>query len=312
MQQLSDLLVELGKRRIFVTCLTALTSIPVMGCCMFGLFGVLLPGMDELARRGDGNTAGVVLVALGLLAFVVMMVVPVGVVLLVTRRRARSLDAVFTPLGLLGERYLVYGRHYRGQTGGRDVDVYVYRGPTLEVRLTARAATRAQFFHRDSIPVGIAGALNVAPLAAVPGLDAYAVYPLDDAWTRRWLSDASVVQAIQTLMTVGSEGAIFRSLELQPGEVVLHLHRSRRLFGFSIAPEAARAWLSALEVLARAAEAQPAPAVTAQPFHANLRRSRERVSKFQGYAIGCIVFVMPVVFLAIAGLVFALVMLQHP
>jgi hypothetical protein len=309
MRQLTDLTVEYTKRRLFVGCISTLVSVPVMCCCLFGLFNFVLPLMDNLARRGDGNTAALVLVGGGLVALVVLLVIPVILMLIIINQRARSLDAIFTPLGLRGGMYLVFGRHYQGQLAGREVDVYLYRGPTVELRLKTGVMTRTQFFHRDSIPVGVAGALNKHPLTALPGLDGYAVYALDEAWTRGWLANEQTALAVQTLMTVGAEWAIFRSLEFQPGEVVLRLYRSHRLLVSSIPLVAAREWLAALEMLAQSAEVQPAPGVTAAPFLEATRQSRERINKIQTYAIAFIVFVMPLCFIAIAVLVFLLVSL---
>ncbi len=309
MRQLTDLIAEYAKRRLFVGCLSVLISVPVMCCCLFGLFNFVLPFMDNLARRGDGNTAAIVLVGGGLVALVLLLVVPVGVMLVIINQRARSLDALFTPLGLRGSMYLIFGRHYQGQLAGREADIYIFRGPTVELRLKTGALTRAQFFQRDSIPVGVSGALNKHPLSPLPGLETYAVYALDEAWTRDWLADKQTVQAVQTLMTLGAEWAIFRSLELQPGEVVLHLYRSRQLFVSALPLADARAWLAALETLAQSAEAQPAPAA-AEPFRAASRQSRENINKFQTYAIAFIIFVMPLCFIAIGALVFVLASLK--
>lgn len=310
MRQLSDVTAEYAKRRLFVGCVSALVSVPVMCCCLFGLFNFVLPFMDNLARSGDGNTAAIVLVGGGLVALLVLLGIPVIIMLVIIVQRARGLDAIFTPLGLRGSMYLINGRHYQGQLAGREADVYIFRGPTVELRLKTGVMTRAQFFQRDSIPVGVAGALNKHPLMPIPGLNGYAVYALDEAWASAWLAAEQTAQAIQTLMTTGAEWAIFRSLELQPGEVVLHLYRSRRLFVSTIPLEAAQAWLAALQTLAQSAEAQPAPTVTAAPIQATTRQSRERINKIQTYAIAFIVFVMPLCFIAIGVLVFLLASLN--
>jgi len=310
MRQLTDVFMEYAKHRLFLGCISALVSVPVMCCCLFGLFSYVLPLMDNLARSGDGNTAALVLVGGGLGVLVLLLVIPVVIMLFLTNQRARGLDAIFTPLGLRGGMYLIFGRHYQGQIAGREADVYLFRGPTIELRLKTGVMTRTQFFHRDSIPVGVAGALNKHPLTALPGLDAYGVYALDEAWTRGWLANEHTAQAVQTLMTIGAQWAIFRSLELQPGEVVLHIYRSRQFLVSSIPLEAASIWLGALETLAQSAEVQPAPSVTASPFLASSRQSRERINKIQTYAIAFIVFVMPLCFIAIGALVFLLTSLK--
>lgn len=310
MRQLTDVSMEFAKRRLLLGCISTLVSIPVMCCCLFGLFNFVLPLMDSLARSGDGNTAVLVLVGGGLAALAVLLVIPVSIMLVIINQRARNLDAIFTPLGLRGGMYLIYGRHYQGQLAGREVDVYIYRGPTIELRMKTSILTRTQFFHRNSIPVGIAGALNRRPLESLSSLEGYAVYSLDEAWTHGWLVDERAAKSIQTLMTTGAEWAIFRSLELQPGEVVLRLYRSRKIFVSSIPLEAAREWFAALETLTQSAEAQPTPIVTAEPFQAASRQSRERINKIQTYAIALIVFVMPLCFIAIGAIVFLLASLN--
>jgi hypothetical protein len=310
MRQLTDVTTEYAKRRLLFGCLGALVSISTLCCCLFGLFYVLLPLMDSLARNGDGNTAAIVLVGGGLAALAVLLGIPLVVALGVIVWRARTLDAIFTPLGLSGKMYLIYGRHYQGQLAGREADAYLFRGPTVELRLQTRVRTRVQFFRRDSIPVGVAGALSKHPLTPIPGLEEYAVYALDEVWTRGWLADAQTVQAVQTLMTLGAEWAIFRSLELWAGELILRLNRSRRLFFGSIPLESARAWFEALQTLARSAETQPAPAATDTFIQGESCQQRERINKIQTWAIVFIVFVMPLCFIAIGILVFLLASLK--
>lgn len=307
MRQVTDVATEYAKRRLLWGCFSALVGLPVMGCCLLGLFNIVLPFMDNLARNGNGNAAGLALVAGGLAALIVLLGLPVALMLVIITLRARALDSIFAPLGLRGGMYLIFGRHYQGQIAGREADVYIYRGPTVELRLKTGAATRVQCFQRDSVPVGVAGALNNRPLTALPGLESYAVYALDEAWTRGWLAGEQTIQAIQTLMTLGADWAIFRSFELQPGEVVLRLYRSRKLLINTLPLEAAHAWLAALQTLAQSAEAQPAPAVTAEPLRANSRPARARINKIQTCAIAFIVFVMPLCFIAIGALVFLLV-----
>jgi hypothetical protein len=307
MRDLINLFVEHTKRRWLLGCLSTLISIPVFCGCLLFLTNVVLPFMDNLARGGDENAIVYVLLGGGLVSFLILLVIPVIILLVVLKVRARSLDAIFTPLGFSGSSYLLYGRHYQGQLGGRDVDIYIYRGPTIELRMKTRVLTRTQFFHSDSIPVNVARVFDKQPLESLPGLEGYTVYPMDEAWTRRWLTDEQAQESIRTLMGVGAEWAIFRTFELQPGEVLLHLYRSRNLFVSSIPLDAARTWLSALEILARSAENQPVPEVTDKPFQADLRQSRQRINKFQTYAIAFIVFVMPLCFIGIGVLVYLIV-----
>lgn len=307
MHELTSVFVESTKRRWLLSCLSTLVGIPVICCCVFLLTNVLLPVMDNLARNEDENAILYVLLAVGLGGFLFLLVIPIAILLVVLKLRTRSLDAIFTPLGLTGSSYLLQGRHYQGQLAGREVDVYIYRGPTIELRMKTRILTRAQFFRGDSIPVAVARAFNKQPLESLPGLDGYFVYPLDEAWTRRWLTDERTLEAVRTLMNLGAEWVIFRKIELQPGEVLLHLYRSRKMFFSFIPLDAVREWFSALEILAQSAEEQPVPLETDKPFYADLRQSRQRSNKIQTYVIAFIVFVMPLCFIGIGILVYLLV-----
>jgi hypothetical protein len=309
MRELANLYVERTKRRWLIGCITTLVSLPIMCCCLILLPTVVFPAFDSIAASGNENTSMFVILGVGLVALAGLFVVPVVIALVMINSRARSMDAIFTPLGLTGSSYMLYGRHYQGQIAGREVDIYIYRGPTVEFRMKANIQTRAQFFVRDSIPVNVAKLLSKRPLAAVPGLDGYTVYPLDETWTRSLLADPRAVEAIQKLMTLGAGWAIFRILEIQPGEVLLHLSRSRQMFASSISLDAARTWLAALESLAQTAESQLAPALTASPGGVT-RQSREGLNKFLIYAVVAIVFVMPLCFIAIGVIAYLLAIMS--
>jgi hypothetical protein len=300
MRELTNLYVERTKRRWLIGCISTLVSLPLMCCCLILLPTVVFPALDNVAATGNENTTLFVMLGVGLVALIGLLGVPVVIALVLINRNTRSLDAIFTPLGLTGSAYMLYGRHYQGQLAGREVDVYIYRGPTVEFRLKTNVQTRAQFYLRDSIPVNVAKVLNKQPLeAAAPGLEGYAVYPLDETWTRNLLVDPLAVEAIQKLMTLGAGWAIFRRVEIQPGEVLLHLDRSRQMFSSPLDSVAVQTWLTALESLALAVESQPAPAVAAEPFLAATRQSRQSLNKFLLYAVLFIVFVMPLCFIAI-------------
>jgi hypothetical protein len=232
----------------------------------------------------------------------------VGLILI--QRRAHALDAIFAPLGLTGHSYMLYGRHYLGQIGGREADIYTYRGPTVEVRLRANTQTRVVVVAKGSLPASVSSALNQPPLALNEvGLEGLAVYPVDAAWARGLLANAQASRALQTLMTVGANWAIFRRVEVQRGEVVLHLSRSRQAFFSSLELSSAHAWLEALQTLAQAAESLPAPQVTAPPTGVT-RRGREQLNKFLLYAVAAMVFGMPICFIATGALAVFIVSLK--
>jgi hypothetical protein len=79
----------------------------------------------------------------GMIAVIFLLILVVIVWgMLSTRRRARWLDTVFSPLGLTGTSYLWNGRQYHGLVQGRQVDAYFYRGPNLDIYLASTTRTR--------------------------------------------------------------------------------------------------------------------------------------------------------------------------
>lgn len=311
MRDIGNLYVQRTKRRLFIGCISTLVSIPVGCCCLVLLATVIFPALDGIAAGGNENTATLVIVGVGLLSLVGLIGIPLVALIVLTLRRTRALDTIFTPLGLTGSAYMLYGRHYQGQIGGREVDIYIYRGPTVEIRLKTTVLTRAQVLPKGSLPASVAGMFDKQPIATDnPALEAFSIYPQDEAWVRNLLTDPRSVDSIRTLMTLGANWAIFRRVEIQPGEVLLHLYRSHQFFGNSVELNAAQTWLAALQSLAQAAESQPKPEVTAQPFSASSRQSRQKMSYFLVYAVVFIVFIMPLCFIAIGVIAFLIASLN--
>jgi hypothetical protein len=288
------------KRRLLISAISALVGLPAMCCCLVLIFTVLFPQLDRIAASGNSNTTIYIMLGIGLVTVAGLIAVPMLVLFATTLVRARALDAIFIPLGLTGSSYMLYGRQYQGQIGGRDMNIYIYRGPTVEIRLKAATQTRLQVMPKDSLPASVSHIFEKNPLVTGnPALESYAIYPIDSAWTLGLLAEQQAVTAIHTLMTLGADWAIFRHVEIQPGEVLLYLNRTRKMFANSIDLSAIQTWLDALKMLAQAVESQPAPEVTAQPLTGSSRQSRQKMSNFLVAAIIAIVFVMPLCFIAI-------------
>jgi hypothetical protein len=310
MRDIASVYTASTKRRLIIGCISALVAIPLVGCCLVLIGTVLFPALDKLAASGNQNTSVYIIVGIGLAALVGLLAIALVAFLVVTLRRAHALDAVFTPLGLTGSAYMLNGRHYQGQIAGRAVDVYIYRGPTVEIRLQAAAHTRLLAVPKGSLPTSVAWIFDKQPIATDnPSLNAFSIFPLDRAWAGKLLAEARAGDAIQTLMTLGADWAIFRRVEIQPGEVTLTLYRSRRAFGDSIDIHTVQVWLNALQSLAQAAESQPAPEVTGQSENVSSRQARQKRSTFLVYAVIAIVFVMPVCFIAVGGIAYLAVTL---
>jgi hypothetical protein len=288
------------RRRLMIGCLSALIGVPVMACCLTLMVTALFPALDSLAAGGNGNTSMLVILAAGLVALVALIGIPLVALVVLTLRRARALDAIFTPMGLTGKSYMLIGRHYEGKFSGRELDVYIYRGPTVEIRLQAAVQTSLLVVAKGSLPTSTAQVFGRQPLPADSlALSAFSIYPQDKAWASALLADTNTGAAIQTLMTLGADWAIFRRVEIQPGEVMLTLYRSRRTFGNSIDLSAAQAWLNALKSLAQVAESQSAPEGINRAVEASSRQSRQKRSNFLVYAVVFLVFIMPLCFIAV-------------
>ena len=225
MREIASVYAARTKRRLIVGCISALVDLPAMACCLTLIVTVLFPALDNLAKAGNQNNAMYAILGVGALALTGLFALPLGIFVVLTIRRACALDAIFTPLGLTGQAYMLNGRHYQGQINGRILDVYIYRGPTVEFRLKANVQTQVQV-----LPGASTGGLqNKAPMTTgLAGHPAFSIYPTDEGWTQALLADGRTLITLQTLMTTGADWAIFRRVEILPGEVLFHLNRSRQ------------------------------------------------------------------------------------
>jgi hypothetical protein len=312
MNQIGNVVVQNTKRRLLVGCLTFLIGVPVICCGFFVFFNVLFPLIDTMAKSESGNNNAIVylLAGIAILATLFLFGVPLLIAIFIIRKRAKYLDGIFFPIGLKGEMYLLYGRHYWGQFGGREVDVYIYRGPTLEVHMSTNGTTRFQVMPKGSLPVAVGSLFTKGAMPLpVPELEPYSIYPVDETWTRNLLQDSRAATAILTLMSKGLDWAIFRHVEVQPGAVLLFINRSKKIFSNLSQLNEMQPWLSALKDLSEAVDAQPQPEITAQPMPSTSRESRQKRSKWTAYIILFIIFGMPLCFIAVAALVYFLVTL---
>jgi hypothetical protein len=189
-------------------------------------------------------------------------------------RNSRKLDAVLTPLGLIGNAYMLNGRQYHGILNGRQTDVYFYRGPSLDIYIASPLNTRLGF--------GLKGRKNQPPTIGMdqtelvindPDLANTSIYSLDESWGRELLADPLARAAIIRL-TALQPGLEFRNLLFQPEALHFHLHH---VSPGTLTPENIRIWVSDLLELIGIAESLPSPSVTvaASPLErkARLRRS---------------------------------------
>jgi hypothetical protein len=295
MNQVGHVAVQSLKRRWWVGCLTALMGGPAMACCLLGLFAVVLPELDRFASSDlSANLPGLLLV-LGVTLIAGMIVVPAVAMWVVIRRRANMLDSIFLPLGLQGSMYMLVGRHYWGVVHGRVVDVYIYRGPTMEIRVYAASKTRAQILPGESLPVRIGGVLNKQPMpVAHPQMRGYAIYADDETWMQQLLAQRGMPEIMQTLLAGYADWAIFRHVEIQPNEVLLYLHRSKHMWIKADQFVAAQVWIGSLAALATALETLPDPAIQAGPNRGLSREERQKRSKVLLAGVLGIVVLLPI------------------
>jgi hypothetical protein len=228
----------------------------------------------------------------------------VGTLAWVLHRRKRWLDAVFTPLGLDGRRYMLTGRQYHGTVDDREVSARFYRGPMLELHLGTPLQTRLGVAEPGSTTRPLARLWGRLPLALDdPGLSGLVVFALDEGWARSLLAEPEARGLIQRLMRAGESWALVRQVVLGPGAFRLRLYQSKRLFGFEITAEEAQRWLADLLALARIAEGLPGPTVTDEESAAE-RLVRSGGASRVGLLIVALLVGVPTCVLALAAALF--------
>jgi len=299
------------KRRLLIGCLTLLIGVPVIGCCLLVMFTMILPALDSSISSGDNSSFPAWLLILGLLFVIGLIVIPVGIAGFTILRRARALDSEINPLGFVGKAYMLYGRQYQGSYLDHEADIYIYRGPTVEVRLKSSIQTRVLINPKESVSTAAANVFGKSPLQnGNPSLEAYAIYPEEETWALNLVKNPEAAEAIQLLMTHGAEWAVIRRLEIQPGEIVLYLHRSKKMGSKLIDQSALQNWLQSLTKLALAAENLPEPQEKMQSTVNNTRQSRQKISQALPYVIGAIVVGLPILFVGIGLVVYLIVSLN--
>ncbi len=178
--------------------------------------------------------------------------------------RAQRLDAVFTPLGLEGGAYQSFFRQYHGTVQERQVDVYLYRGPVLEVEVGTPLQTRLGVTGPHADTRFLAGLIHREPLSLPDAaLNDLTIFGADEGWARSLLDNAHAVELLRRL--IAPQGSWTRQqVILRPGAWKLMFSGSTRVFGFDLAPDQAQQLLDDLLRLVRIAERLPAPQVTAE------------------------------------------------
>lgn len=173
------------------------------------------------------------------------------------RKRAVQFDAAFLPLGLTGRGYLTNGRQYHGLVRGRQVDVYFYRSPVLEIYVAGTLRTRVAIGTQSSLSRMAASIIKRTPLETDdPAMSELAIYPSDHRWAAELLADPQVRRILPRLMA--DQGPFeLRNLIIQPEAVQLSMHH---LHVRQITPDAVQRWFDDLYELVQIVENLPLPA----------------------------------------------------
>ena len=198
----------------------------------------------------------------------------------VVARRRKQLDELCAPLGLTGSLYQLFFRQYHGTVDGRQVAIYFYRGPAVEIDVESTLATRFAVTQADSDTRFLAGLFKREPLVLDdPTMERLWAATLDEEWARTLLTEPEIPPFLQRLVDFAGSFTR-RHVVLRPGAWRLTLFGSARLldFNFNLTPERMRTLLDDLLALIQIAEALPAPGVTAEESSAErmARRMRER------------------------------------
>ncbi|MGE5220981.1 MAG: hypothetical protein ACM3PY_01000 [Omnitrophica WOR_2 bacterium] len=198
---------------------------------------------------------------------IIFVLVLAGIVawgLLSTRNRATQLDEVFQPYGLAGKRYLVNGHQYHGMIDGRQVDIYIYHGPVLDIYLRTSVLTRLVVKQK-----GIAGNM-VASLSQPEHLSVVEDLPgniqmsaIDPAWARQLFSYTGVRDAVTRLSHTPGSHEITQVI-FQPEALLLRRYRTQL---DRITSDDFQNWMRDLTELLDVAESLPPPILPPKPSH---------------------------------------------
>ncbi|MBN1265474.1 MAG: hypothetical protein JXA25_08275 [Anaerolineales bacterium] len=242
-----------------------------------------------------------VLVVSGVVYLLVLGAIAGGVFYTIYHRRSKLLDAVFLPLGLEGSVYQLFFRQYHGQFMGRDLSVYFFRGPVLEIELATTLQTRFSFSQTvDNRLADLAGAKAME--LTVPDLENVRVSGLDHEWVTQLLTREGLAEVILRL-TEPPEYFATRTIYLRPGKMVQTSALNPKLFEFDLPAEEVRVWVEDLVTLLETAEGLPEPTVVAdlsaiERTADSMRESSSKMWKWVGLVIGASLLCLLGVFLA--------------
>jgi hypothetical protein len=225
-------------------------------------------------------------------------------VFVVVYRRKSQLDGLFAPLGLEGKAYDTFFRQYHGTMRDRQIDVWFYRGPVLEIEVSTSLQTRLGVTGQQADTRFLAGLAGRQPLTLNdPALSDLTVFAHDEGWARSVLANPHAVEIMRQLIALDNMFTR-QQIILRPGTFRLMLSGNKRFFGLDLEPERVRQWVDALLRLVHIAEQLPAPQVTdeissAEQFARKLRNRNPFWTLWVGLGAAALILACSVVIAAV-------------
>lgn len=269
----------------------------VVGVCMAcSLLLVPVLGIDPSIVIMLGLFGGVILAVMGAIAGIFVY----------RLRRDSDLDEAFTAVGLEGRAYQVGGRQFHGTIQGRTVEVYLARGPMLDIYVHAPLNTDVAIGTRSSLGATLNKLINREPMQLHgPTYKDMLVFGIDENWTRGLLDTPAGQKTISHLMHS-------HTTELRQIQITAHttLFRIHRINPTNITTPAVQTWLAALFHLVNTAQQLPQPTITAQPSQL-AKKVRQSPLNSPAVLIGISVAIVAIVLISTILLTFLMLALNN-
>lgn len=204
---------------------------------------------------------GFAMIAALLLWMMICFVATLGYIAWMFAQRAQRLDAAFTPLGLHGQFYMLSGRSYQGTVNGRAVNVYLYKGPYLDIYIESALGTRVGISNADALVDFIGRSKQADPLSLLDSdLSSLRVYSADVTWAQALMDLPLIKSALLRLLA--EPAAEQRFVRILPDAILFRIHYTQpqnAAAPASITALAVGAWFDDLLALLRVAESLPEP-----------------------------------------------------
>lgn len=267
-----------------------------LGCCL-----IFIP-LSLASASPPGDNGSIILLAASSTLFLLILFGSIGFGMwYVLRRRANWLDERFAPLGLRGASYLLNGRKYQGIAHGREMTALFYRGPTLDLNISAKIGTRLTVAPRADVSQGLGKLFNQEPLPVTdPALADLLVYADDAAWGQALLANPTAVSLLTELLHAETS-FLFQQIHFLPDTVRFKLYRNNQLLAYDVTSAQLTRWTEALSQLAHIAEALPPPAEWVE-ISALEQKARQGEIRFTAVALGILLLLgLPVVCIILVG-----------